>query len=58
MNLTMDQTQWLDDERSDLIDVLNLHELRAHTHVDQVATELPRPLGGTTLLGVQVDFRR
>lgn len=50
--------QWLDDEMSDLIDGLNLHEFRARTHVDQVAIELPRLLGGTTLLGVQVDFRR
>ncbi len=35
-----------------------MSEFGARTHVNQVAIELPRLLGGTTLPGVQVDFKR
>ena len=57
INLTMDHMQWLDDENVGS-HRLSHHEFRARTHVDQVVIELPRLLGGTTLLGVQVDFKR
>lgn len=35
-----------------------MSEFGARTHVDKVAIQLLRLLGGTTLPGVQVDFKR